>query len=249
MDFPYGSEDEWKRVLQNLLDSGMNYFACLGMWGNWKMPVKFSYMPELRSDDPTAYDESSGAKFSEVDEHREKALRLTQFLHERGGRVWLWIPIGCVPTTFAQGFQDAMAPEPDGGRSAKIPCFTHPDYARYLDAFFKELLETYPIDGLVLIRDDNGGLCTCERCKNYVANSRTKSAAWEQYLVIYDLLRKKGFKGDIAVYAYFDGYRPELEPLLPKDIYVVGHGGEPAVLTQVALVSQPPLPDVPRALR
>ena len=84
----------------------------------------------------------------------------------------------------------------------------------------------------MLIRDDNGGLCTCERCKEYVAGSRTNNAAWEQYLVIYDLLRKKGFKGDVAVYPYLDGYRPEIEPLLPKDIYVIGHGGEPAVLTR-----------------
>lgn len=232
VDFPYGTEEEWKSVLENLAGSGMNYFTCLGMWGNWKMPVTYKYMPELRSSAPDAYDESSGAKFSEADQLRDRALRLTQFLHERGGKVWLWIPIGCVPTTFVHAFPDAMAPIPDKGHSDKIPCFTHPDYLRYLDAYFNELLETYPIDGLMLVRDDNGGLCTCDRCKEFVAASRTKNAAWEQYLAIYDLLHRKGFKGDIAVYPYFDGYAPQLEPLIPKDVYVVGHGGESAVLTR-----------------
>ena len=46
--------------------SGMNKIACLGMWGNWKMPVGYKYMPELRSDAPEAYDESSGAKFTSL---------------------------------------------------------------------------------------------------------------------------------------------------------------------------------------
>ena len=231
VDFPYGSEEEWKRVLENLAASGMNRFACLGMWGNWKMPVSYVYMPELRSTSPGAYDESSGAKFVDIDRHRERGLRLTRFLHDRGASVWLWIPIGCVPTTFAQKFPDAMAPSAQGGHSEKIPCFTHPDYRRYLNAFFRELLETYPIQGLFLVRDDNGGLCDCARCKAYVAGSRTKTPAWEQYLVIYDLLRTLRFTGEIAVYPYFDGYAPRLEPLLPKDLHVVGHGGEPAVLT------------------
>ncbi len=232
VDFPYGTEEGWKGVLENLITSGMSHFACLGMWGNWKMPVGYQYMPEIRSSAPEAYDESSGAKFAEIDLHRERALRLTRFLHDRGGRVWLWIPIGCVPTTYAQQFPEAMAPRAEGGYSEKIPCFTHPEYRRYLEAFFRELLETYPIDGLVLIRDDNGGLCTCARCKEYITKSHTKSPAWEQYLVIYDLLRGKGFKGDVAVYPYFDGYEPKLEPLLPKDLYVIGHGGEAAVLTR-----------------
>jgi hypothetical protein len=232
VDFPYGSEEEWKRTLDCLTMSGMNCFACLGMWGNWKMPVSYAYMPELRSSAPDAFDESSGAKFTEIDQHRQRGLRLTHFLQDRGAKVWLWIPIGCVPTTFAQKFPQAMAPRPGGGRSDKIPCFTHPDYRRYTAVFFRELLETYPIEGLVLIRDDNGGLCTCDRCAAYVAASRTKSAAWEQYLGTYQLLRSTGFKGDIAVYPYFDPYEPRLEPLLPDDLYVVGHGGETAVLAR-----------------
>jgi hypothetical protein len=137
-----------------------------------------------------------------------------------------------VPTTFPQKYPEAMAPRSGGGRSDKIPCFTHPDCRRYTEAFFRELLETYPIEGLVLIRDDNGGFCTCDRCAAHVAASRTKSAAWEQYLGIYQLLRKTGFKGDIAVYPYGDPYDPRLEPLLPEDLYVVGHGGETAVLAR-----------------
>ena len=227
VDFPYGTEEEWHRAFDGLLDSGMNVFGCLGMWGNWKMPVAYKYMPELRSDAPNAYDESSGAKFSELDQQREHGLRLMKYLHERGAQVWLWIPIGCVPTTYAKAHPEAMAPGSD-----KVPCPTHPEYARYLEAFFKELLETYPIDGLFLIRDDNGGKCTCDRCKEYYAKTRTKNPVWEQYLTIYDLLRNAGFKGGMAVYPYNDMYKPELDPLLPEDLYVVGHGSGAAVLAR-----------------
>ena len=227
VDFPYGSEEEWRRAFDGLLDSGMNVFGCLGMWGNWKMPVAYKYMPELHSDALDAYDESSGAKFSELGQQREHGLRLMQYLHERGAQVWLWIPIGCVPTTYAKAHPEAMAPGSD-----KIPCPTHPEYARYVDAFFKELLETYPIDGLFLIRDDNGGKCTCDRCKEYYSRTRTKDPVWEQYLTIYDLLRQRGFKGGVAVYPYNDMYKPALDPLLPEDLYVVGHGSGAAVLAR-----------------
>ncbi|MDX9972843.1 MAG: hypothetical protein RBU21_07635 [FCB group bacterium] len=227
VDFPYGTDEEWTAVFDRLLDSGMNTFACLGMWSNWKMPVSYRYMPELRSDAPDAYDESSGAEFSEFEAQRDHGLKLTRYLQDRGGKVWLWLPIGCVPTTFAPCFPEAMAPGTD-----KFPCFTSPEYRRYIDAFLRELVETYPIDGLVLIRDDNGGICTCERCKKYVEESRTKSAVWEQYIQIYDWLRGNGFKGDVGVYPYFDGYEPKLDPLLPSDLYVIGHGSGTAVLSR-----------------
>jgi hypothetical protein len=227
VDFPYGADEEWTAVFDRLLGSGMNTFACLGMWSNWKMPVSYRYMPELRSDAPDAYDESSGAKFSELEAQREHGQKLLRYLQDRGGKVWLWLPIGCVPTTFAKRFPEAMAPGTD-----KFPCFTHPEYRKYVDAFLRELVETYPIDGLVLIRDDNGGICTCDRCKEYVAKSRTKSAVWEQYLLIYDGLRALGFKGDVGVYPYFDFYEPKIDPLLPKDLYVIGHGSGTAVLSR-----------------
>ncbi|MBM4091163.1 MAG: hypothetical protein FJ276_17330 [Planctomycetes bacterium] len=227
VDFPFADDAEWRRVLDNLLDSGMNVFACLGMWSNWKMPVSYRYMPELRTEEPDAYDESSGAKFAELEQHREHGLKLARYLQDRGGQVWLWIPIGCVPTTYAKRYPDAMAPGSD-----KIPCFTHAEYRRYVDAFFRELLETYPLDGLFLVRDDNGGICTCDRCRAYVAQSRTKSPVWEQYLVIYDWLRTHGFRGNIAVYPYNDHYEPKLDPLLPEDFYIVGHGSGAAVLSR-----------------
>lgn len=227
VDFPYGPDDEWQRAFDGLLASGMNMFACLGMWGNWKMPVGFKYMPELHSDAPDAYDESSGAKFAELDMHREHGLKLMRYLQDRGAQVWLWIPIGCVPTTFAQRYPEAMAPGSD-----KIPCFSSPEYRRYVDAFLREILETYPIDGFVLIRDDNGGICSCERCKEYVAQGRTKSPVWEQYLVIYDWLRTNGFSGAVGVYPYNDAYEPRLDPLLPEDLYVIGHGGGGAILSR-----------------
>jgi hypothetical protein len=227
VDFPYADDAEWCRVFDGLLDSGMNVFACMGMWANWKMPVGYKYMPELRTDEPDAYDESSGAKFAELDYHREHGLKLTKYLQDRGGQVWLWIPIGCVPTTYAKRFPEAMAPG-----SNKIPCFTHPEYRRYIDAFFRELIETYPLDGLFLVRDDNGGICTCDRCKEYVAQSRAKSPVWEQYLVIYDWLRTHGFQGEVAVYPYFDTYEPKLDPFLPEDLRVVGHGSGAATLSR-----------------
>ncbi len=227
VDFPHGSDAEWQEALDQLVASGMNVMADLGMWSNWKMPVSFRAMPELRSTSPDAYDEVSGAKLAVLDAHREHGLKLLRFLHDRGVKVWLWLPVGCVPTTYAEKHPEAMAPAP-----ARCPCFTHPLYERFLQAFLKEILETYPIDGIVMIRDDNGGLCPCERCKAHVAASRTRSAAWEQYLILYRWLRGAKFPGDIAVYPYFDLYEPRLDPLLPEDLLIVGHGSGAAMLAR-----------------
>ncbi len=235
VDFPYGSDENWEKVFDGLLDSGMNVFWCLGMWSNWKFPVTYKYMPELQSNAPDAYDESSGVLFSEMDAQREHALRLLKYLHERGAPVYLWLPIGCVPTTFLERHPEALKPGSVAefwGRPKGTPCFTHPAYKRYIDAFLRELVETYDLDGVVLVRDDNGGVCDCERCQAYVAKSRTKSAVWEQYLQIHDALRKLGFKGVIGVYPYQDGYTPALDPLLPKDLIVAGHGASLAALAR-----------------
>jgi hypothetical protein len=235
VDFPYGSIAQWERVLDRLLDSGMNVLTCLGMWGNWKMPVSYKYLPELASDDPQAYDESSGTLLSEVDTQRQRGLQLLQHVQRQGGQVWLWLPIGCVPTTFAKAFPEAMMPgetEEFWGRPKGTPCFTHPRYHAYLDALLRELVETYPVDGLMLVRDDNGKLCSCERCQAFVAASRTRHAAWEQYLMIYDRLRALDYRGGIAVYPYFDGYTPDLENVLPSDIFIVGHGASVAGLSR-----------------
>jgi hypothetical protein len=84
VDFPYGSVAEWERVLDGLLDSGMNVLTCLGMWGNWKMPVTYRHLPALASDDPEAYDESSGTLLSEVDAHREHGLHLLRHVQRQG---------------------------------------------------------------------------------------------------------------------------------------------------------------------
>lgn len=235
VDFPYGDDAEWERVFDGLLDSGMNTFWCLGMWGDWKMPVSYKYMPELHSDDPEAYDESSGVLFRELDQHREHGLKLMRYLQERGGRVYVWLPIGCVPTTFVKKFPEALKPgtvEEFWGRPKGTPCFTHPKYAEYLDAFLKELVETYPLDGVVLVRDDNGGVCDCERCTAFTGASKTKNAVWEQYLTIYDHLRGLGFKGAVGVYPYFDGYTPALDAQMPEDLFIAGHGASTAALTR-----------------
>jgi hypothetical protein len=227
VDFPYGSEAEWREVLNNMADGGMNVMTALGMWSNWKMPIAYKYFPELRADPAKGYDEVSGAPFNESEGYRERALRLMDFLHRRGVKVWLWAPIGAVPTTYAECYPDAMS-----ALDKRAPCYTHPKYRRFLDAFLRELLETYPIDGLVMIRDDNGGICRCARCEAYVANSPTHDAAWQQYLVLHERLRSMGFKGDIAVYPYYDLYRPSLDPLLPEDMIVVGHGSGAGVLVR-----------------
>lgn len=235
VDLPYGTDEEWERAFESLIDSGMNIFWCLGMWGNWKTPVSYAYMPELRSGDPGAYDESSGVLFSELDTHREHGLKLMRFLQDRGARVYVWLPIGCVPTTFAEKFPDSMMPgstQEFWGRPKGTPCFTHPAYRAYLDAFLKELIKVYPLDGIVLVRDDNGGVCTCENCTTFTAESRTKNAVWEQYLMIYDWLRAHHFDGAIGVYPYFDGFTPELDALMPEDLFVCGHGASTAVLTR-----------------
>lgn len=238
VDFPHGSDAEWEHALDGMIHSGMNVMANLSMWSNWRMTVSYKYMPEIRSDSPDALDEMTRTKFSEIDEHRRHGLKLLDYLHQRGVKVWQWIPIGAVPTTFAEKHPDAMCPTT--GPSARhgfsgkhvIPCHTHAVYRKFLEAYLKELLETYPIDGIVMIRDDNGGICDCPRCKEHLAQSRTKSAAWEQYLVLYDVLRSFGFSGDVAVYPYFDLYTPELDPLLPDDVLIVGHGSAAALLAR-----------------
>jgi hypothetical protein len=93
-----------------------------------------------------------------------------------------------------------------------------------------EILDTYPIDGFWFARDDNGEVCECERCARFIAGSRTKNPIWEQHLLLYDWLREHGFQGDIGVYPYMDRYDASVEPLLPDDLYIVGHGGEAAAL-------------------
>jgi len=235
VDFPHGSEVEWRHVLDGMISSGMNVMADLGMWSNWKMPVSFKYMPELRSDSPDARDELTGAMFSEIDRHREHGQRLLEYLSDRGVTVWEWLPIGCAPSTFYERFPEAESPrkgEPTWLGSGKIPCHTHPRYREYLTALLREKTETYSISGFVMIRDDNGGICDCPRCRASVKTSRTKNAVWDQYLVIYDILKDIGFRGDIAVYPYNDRYQPELDPLLPEDLLIVGHGSANALLVR-----------------
>ncbi len=227
VDFPYGTDAEWEHAFEGMISSGMSVMVDLGMWGNWKMPVTYKYMPELRSDSPDAVDQASGARFSDIAKHRLHGLKLMDFLHRRGVKVWQWVPVGCVPSTYAQAHPEAMSPQ-----NHAFPCFTHPLYQRYLEAFAKELLETYPIDGIVMIRDDNGGLCECDRCKAYVAASRTRSPMWEQHLLLYDWLRSHGFKGSIAVYPYNDPYRPDLDALLPRDLLIIGHGSGAGMLSR-----------------
>jgi len=227
VDFPYGNDGEWTKVFDDLIASGINTMTCLGMWSNWKMPVTFKYMPELKSASPGAYDPVSGAKFSEFISCREHGLKLLNYLHERGVKVWLWVPVGAIPTTFAEKFPDAVLPG-----NPKVPLVMHPKYRQYLHAFFKEILETYPLDGFVLIRDDNGGIDTSEEFENFVAASRTKDPMWEQHLIICDLLQATGFRGDLAVYPYHDFYKPRLEPFLPKDLFIVGHGSGFGTLTR-----------------
>ena len=227
VDFPYGADAEWEHAFEGLISSGMNVMADLSMWGNWKMPVTYKYMPELRSDSPDAFDQASGARFSEIDRHREHGLKLLNYLHRRGVKVWQWVPVGCVPTTYARAHPEAMSPT-----NPAVPCLTDPLYRRYLEAYAKELLETYPIDGVVTIRDDNGGICGCDRCKAFVAASRTGSAMWEQHLLLYEWLRSHGFQGDIAVYPYNDPYEPGLDGLLPADLLIVGHGSGAGVLSR-----------------
>jgi glycosyl hydrolase family 42 (putative beta-galactosidase) len=238
VDFPHESDAEWEHAFDGMIHSGMNIMADLSMWSNWRMTVSYKYMPEIRSDSPDALDEMTRTKFSEIEQHRRHGLKLLDYLHQRGVKVWQWIPIGAVPTTFAEKHPEAMCPTT--GPSARhgfsgkhvIPCHTHALYRKFLEAYTKELLETYPIDGIVMVRDDNGGICDCPRCQEHLAQSRTKNAAWEQYLILYDMLQSFGFSGDVAVYPYFDHYKPHLDPLLPDDLLIVGHGSAAALLAR-----------------
>lgn len=219
VDFPYGTDKEWLRTFDSMIESGVNTVTCLGMWSNWKMPVSYRYMPEIFSTAPDAYDEITGTHLKDVKKHRKRGLKFAKYLRARGVQVWLWVPVGCVPTTFAEKYPEAMCKQ-----SKKTPNFAHPKYQQYLDALVKELLETYPIDGVVMIRDDNGEICREADYMKHVKKSRTKDPIWEQYLGLYDMLRKHSFKGDIAVYPYGDFYMPRHESVLPDDLMVVGHG-------------------------
>lgn len=226
VDFPYGDDAEWENAFEGMISSGVNEMYSLGMWGNWKLPVTYKYMPELRTpDDP--FDPVTGNHLSEVASYAERGARLLDYLNKRGVQVWQWLPTGCVISSFADKHPEGMSP---GSRT--VPCLTSTAYRQYLDAYIKELLETYTIGGVVLIRDDNGGICTCQRCNDYVNASRTKSGMWELYLLLYDTLKSNGFAGKISVYPYFDYYDTDLDSLLPEDMYVVGHGSGPAVLAR-----------------
>jgi len=226
VDFPYGDEAEWVNAFDGMISSGVNEMFSLGMWGNWKLPVTYQYMPELQTpDDP--FDPVTGNRLSEVSGYRERGMRLLNYLNKRGVRVWQWLPTGCVISSFADKHPDGMAP---GSRT--VPCLTSAAYKQYLDAYVRELLETYPIGGVVLIRDDNGGICTCQRCTDYVKASRTKNGMWELYLLLYDTLKANGFAGKISVYPYFEYYDNNLDSILPEDMYVIGHGSGMSVLTR-----------------
>jgi hypothetical protein len=233
VDFPYGNDTEWEHAFSGMITSGMNVMTDLGMWSNWAMPVSYKYMPELQSDSSNDYDEVSGTKFSEIANQREHGLKLLNFLNARGVKVWLWIPIGAIPTTFEKKFPEAtLSANSINSNNSKTPRFMSPEYRQYLEAYFKELLEVYPVDGFVLIRDDNGGVDTTNEFKKYVTESKTKNPVWEQYLVMYKLLRSLNFKGQIAVYPYEDLYGPQLDTLLPQDLLIVGHGSGMGVLTR-----------------
>lgn len=227
VDFPYEDKQSWRHALNGMMTSGMNSMTDLGMWSNWKMPVTFKYMPELQSDHADAYDEVSGARFSSYDSHRVFALEQIEYLHRNGVKVWLWIPVGAVPTTFENKYPDAMAPS-----KKKTPRFTHPEYKRYLTAYFKELFEIYPVDGLVLIRDDNGGIDDTPEFREYLEKTETKDPVWEQYAFIKKLVASLHFKGTVAVYPYFDLYKPILEEKIDKDLLIIGHGSGLGVLTR-----------------
>ena len=226
-DFPYASDREWQQAVDGMIHSGMNVMTCLGMWSNWKMPVSYKYMPELFSNAPGAYDEVTGSYFANFEQDRARGLKLLRYLHERGVKVWLWVPVGAVPTTFAQLYPASMTPD-----NNKVPRVMDAQYRAYLNAFFKEMIETYPVDGFIMIRDDNGGIDSTPAYQQYLAQSRTKDPVWEQYLILYDLLHGLGFQGALAVYPYNDMYAPRLDPLLPPDLIIGGHGSGLATLSR-----------------
>ena len=230
VDFAQGTQEEWLHVLEALVHSGMNVMSDMSMWSSWKMPVSYKYMPELRSENGNNFDPLTGCAFAQLVEHRERGLALLNYLQARGVKVWQELPLGCVPTTYATMYPEAMG---HGARTAAgetlIPCPTHPQYATFLEAFLRELVETYPIDGVWLVRDDNGGICECDRCKLHLNESRTRDQTWEQYLIVYDTLRRIGFKGEIGIYPYNDPYKPEFDALVPADLLIVGHGAGDAL--------------------
>ena len=224
VDIPYGSDQEWLETFDALMKSGVNTIASLGMWSNWKMTVSYQYMPEISANHPNAYDNVTGNRLNEYSEYRDRAQILLSHLNNHGAKGWVWLPVGAVPSSFPEEFPEAMCPG-----STVTPCYSHPKYLEYLQAFCRELLETYDLGGITMIRDDSGGICPSALCNTF-DDFNTGDPMWDLYLILHSYLRSIGFDGVISVYPYNNPYTSSLESLLPDDLYVVGHGSAEALL-------------------
>ena len=143
------------------------------------MPVTYKYLPELRPNDAQGYDEVSGAPLAEIETYRQSGPAGARFSSPARREGMVVAADRCGSHDLCQRYPEAMSPT-----DKRVPCYTHPKYQQFLDAFLREILETYPIDGIVMIRDDNGGICRCPKCNAYVAQSATHDAAWQQYLIL-----------------------------------------------------------------
>ena len=73
---------------------------------------------------------------------------------------------------------------------------------------------------------------TAPNTSNTLKHPARKNPPGNNICLIYDLLRKKNFNGTIMVYPYCDPYEPRLDPLVPKDLFIGGHGSGIAMLTR-----------------
>jgi hypothetical protein len=188
--------------------------------------------------DDESYDEVTGAKFGEYEKYRDQGLIYIKHLRDRGIKVGMEMLVGQVPDAFCSAYPEALLKkEGSSARDAPLfrevknvgPCFTHPTYHEYLQAYLRELVETYPLDEIWIVRDDHGKLCHCDRCKEYVEKSKTKDAGWELFNITHAMIKKVGYEGKVSLVPYMDKYKDEFEGSLPKQMKMYGYGAASAL--------------------
>jgi hypothetical protein len=161
-------------------------------------------------------------------------LRLVQRARSLGFEVYTEIVVGRVPETFTVAYPDSLAPG-----FQHVPCTSHPDYVDFLKSYLAELRSTYGLDGFVLVRDDFAENCTCERCSQKLRGSTHHSLFWDLCLEIYCWAKTELPDVTISVYPYRDCYRSEMDPYLPADLLISGHGSGESVLVRAKATSAP----------
>jgi hypothetical protein len=234
VDFCKGNEAAWEAGLSFLAKAGVNRVTVMPMWGTWKLPCRYRAMPELRSASGEDFDWVGYLPFKDIDAEAERGIRLIEIARRLGFELYTEVVVGRVPETFAVAYPDAVV---QGARA--IPCSTHPAYLRFLHGYLKELRESYGLDGFVLNRDDFCEMCRCPRCLERLSRSPYNSSFWDLCVDLHEWVKASLPETHVAVYPYNDYYRSEIDPALPRDLLILGHGSGETVLARADDVCAP----------